>query len=546
MSQRQVETALLSVYDKTGLVEFARGLAELGIRLISSGGTAKALREAGLQVTSVDEITQWPEMLGGRVKTLHPKIHGGILADRDKADHQQDLAKHQIMPIDLVCVNLYPFVKVTSDPACTLPVAIENIDIGGPTMVRASAKNHKDVVIVTSPDQYAQVLDLLRGHDRRVDPSTRLKLALAAFRTTAEYDTYIQDFLADQIPAASDAAWPNKLLFTFAKTAEMRYGENPHQRAALYVDPKPVPGGWGGIKQLGGKELSFNNLVDANAAMELVMEFTEPAVAVIKHTNPAGVGVDADIVEAYRKAYLGDPNAAMGGIVAVNRPVEAELAEAIMASLQRWGKAAGAAAFFAEIVIAPRFSGEAIDVLATRKPWGKDVRILAVEGWAGTGPVPLPPDRLAGWDLKRLRGALLVQTRDELSLNESDWKVVSKAQPTPEMMKDIRGAWLVCKHVKSNAIVLFENGMLIGAGAGQMARVNSARLAKELAAGRGKHPVLASDAYFPFRDGVDQAAEAGVVAVIEPGGSKRDDEVIAAADEHGMVLIFTGTRHFRH
>jgi phosphoribosylaminoimidazolecarboxamide formyltransferase/IMP cyclohydrolase len=548
MSDVRVKTALLSVYDKTGLVEFARGLAELGIKLISTGGTCRALKEAGLEVTPVEEITGFPEMLDGRVKTLHPRIHAGILAKRDKTEHLNDLAKHKIDPIDLVCVNLYPFIKVTADPNCTFEKAIENIDIGGPTMVRASAKNHNDVVIVTSPDHYRTLLDQLRKNDRRIDSQTRLRLAHAAFQMTAEYDVYIQEYLTGKLPASdlSKSLFPEKLLGVFAKSADLRYGENPHQQSALYLDAKPVSAGWADIKQLGGKELSFNNLVDANAALELVLEFDEPAVCVIKHTNPCGAAVDKNIVEAYRRAYLGDPNAAMGGIIAINQAINVDLAEAISDSLQRWGKQAGAAAFFAEIVIAPDFTGDALDVLQNRKPWGKDVRLLKVSHWPTKAGAPLPDDQLGGWDVKRLRGAMLAQTRDQEGINDSQWKVVTKTRPTDQQMRDLKFAWLVCKHVKSNAIVLAKDGTLCAAGAGQMARVNSARLAAELAGDRAKGSVLASDAFFPFRDSIDQAAKVGVKAVIEPGGSKRDDEVIQAADEHGIPLIFTGTRHFRH
>ncbi|NLX06369.1 MAG: bifunctional phosphoribosylaminoimidazolecarboxamide formyltransferase/IMP cyclohydrolase [Phycisphaerae bacterium] len=549
MSQVQIKTALLSVYDKTGLIEFARGLDQLGIRLLSTGGTCKALQDAGIPVTPVEDVTQFPEMLDGRVKTLHPRIHAGILAKRDKETHRQDLARHGIDTIDLVCVNLYPFVQVTSDPNCTFEKAIENIDIGGPTMVRASAKNHKDVLIVTSPAQYPLVLQTLKENDRRVDPTMRLGFAHRAFRMTAEYDIYIQEYLGgqDRPEAGETSPFPGKLLASFTKAGpDLRYGENPHQKSALYIDARDVPTGWGHIKQLGGKELSYNNLVDANAALELVMEFTEPGVCVIKHTNPCGAAVDADIVEAYRRAYLGDPNAAMGGIIAVNRPVDAKLADAIVNSLQYYGKDAGAGAFFAEIVIAPDFSGDAFEVLTTKKSWGKDVRLLKVEGWDGTPLAAFDEAALAGWDLKRLRGALLAQTRDNESLNESQWKVMTKTKPTDGQMRDLRFAWLICKHTKSNAIVLAKDGTLAGTGAGQMSRVMSTKVAAELAGDRAGGCVLASDAFFPFRDSIDQAAKVGVKAIVEPGGSKRDDEVIAAADEHKIPLIFTGTRHFRH
>lgn len=548
MSQVQVKRALLSVYDKTGLVEFGKGLADLGVRLISTGGTFRTLREAGVDVTPVEEVTGFPEIMHGRVKTLHPRIHAGILANRDEPSHVDALREHQIEPIDLVCVNLYPFVKVTADPACTFENAIENIDIGGPTMVRSAAKNHKDVAIVTSPEHYPLILDQLRENAGRINAAMRLALAQAAFQTTAEYDIMIQAYLAAALPESDRPAaqFPHKLLVSFGKSADMRYGENPHQSAALYVDAKPVPGGWADIKQLSGKALSFNNLVDANAAMELTMEFSEPAVCVIKHTNPCGAAVDADILEAYRRAYLGDPIAAMGGIIAVNRTVDDKLADAIANSLSYYGKAAGAEAFFAEIVIAPDFTGDALNILTTKKSWGKDVRLLRVESWGGKPLAAIPDDVLAGWDIKRLRGAMLAQTRDNESINDGRWKVVTTTQPGEQQMRDLKFAWLVCKHTKSNAIVLAKNGTLAGTGAGQMSRVMSTKVASELAGERAAGSVLASDAFFPFRDSIDQAAGVGVTAIVEPGGSKRDDEVITAADEHGIPLIFTGTRHFRH
>jgi len=547
MSERPIKRALISVYDKTGLVEFGKALAAMGVQIISSGGTGRALREAGVDAVAVDEVTGFPEMMHGRVKTLHPRIHAGILADRDNADHVADMEKHGIEPIDLVCVNLYPFVQVTSQPSCTLGHAIENIDIGGPTMVRAAAKNHKHVVVVTSPAQYDTVIEQMRAHNGCVDAATRMRLAQAAFALTAEYDVYIQQYLAEQLGGDSQGSpFGDRLLATFNKQADLRYGENPHQKAALYVDAKASPAGWGGVKQLSGKELSFNNIMDANAALELIVEFDQPAACVIKHTNPCGAAVADNIVEAYRKAYLGDPIAAMGGIIAVNRAVDTALGEAIAECLQRWGKAAGAGAFFAEVVIAPSFTETAIEVLTTRKTWGQAVRLLSVDGWDGCSYPRLNENTLAGWDMKRVRGALLVQGKDQSGLDESQWKVVSKAKPTDKQLVDLRLAWLTCKHVKSNAIVLVNDGALVGVGAGQMSRVTSSRLAAELASDRAKGSVLGSDAFFPFRDGVDAAAAAGVTAIIEPGGSKRDEEVIAAADEHGMVLIFTGVRHFKH
>ncbi len=549
MSDAPIRTALISVYDKTGVVEFARELANMGVKIISTGGTAKLLEQEGGKGVPVESVNGFPEMMHGRVKTRPPMIHGGILADRDVPEHVQAMQKHNIGPIDLVCVNLYPFIKVTSDPKCTFADAIENIDIGGPAMVRSASKNHKHVVVVTSAGQYERVLGELKSGGGKVSPETRLRLAFEAFRMTSEYDYYISEYLATKVSAQADetSMFPGKLMLLYEKALSARYGENPHQKAAMYFDPKRVPGGWGHIRQLSGKELSFNNVVDANAALELCMEFTaKPTVCIIKHTNPCGVASDDDIVEAYRRAYLGDPNAAMGGIIAVNRAVDSQLAEAIVDSLARWGKAAGAGAFFAEIIIAPIFTAEAREILTTRKTWGQDVRLLEVPDWTGKEKLPIAENLVSGWDLKRIRGGLLAQTRDDLGLNEEQWKVVGDVKPTEEQMQDLRFAWLVCKHVKSNAIVLAKKGTLLGAGAGQMARINSARLACEFAGNETKGSVMASDAFFPFSDSIDQAAKVGIVAVIEPGGSKRDAEVIQAANEHGIVLIFTGTRHFRH
>jgi len=549
MPNATIRTALISVYDKTGIVDFARTLAGMGVKIISTGGTFKLLEKEGIAVVPVESVTGFPEMMHGRVKTLHPMIHGGILADRDVPEHLQAMQQHHIAPIDLVCVNLYPFVKVTSDPKCTFADAIENIDIGGPSMVRSASKNHKHVVVVTSPSQYQLVLDELKNNNGKVNSTMRLRLAFDAFRMTSEYDYHISEYLnsKDPLEQGSTSIFPRKLIMAYDRQGDLRYGENPHQKAALYYDPKQVPGGWGHIKVLSGKELSFNNIVDANAALELCMEFTaKPTVCIIKHTNPCGVASDDNIVEAYRRAYLGDPNAAMGGIIAVNRAIDSDLAEAIVDSLARWGKAAGAGAFFAEIIIAPIFTSQALEILTTRKPWGKDVRLLEVRDWTGKEKLEIPELSHSGWDLKRIRGGMLAQTRDDLGLNEDQWQIVGAAKPTEKQMEDLRFAWLVCKHTKSNAITLAKNNTLLGAGAGQMARINSARLACEFAGAETKGSVMASDAFFPFRDSIDQAAKVGITAVIEPGGSKRDAEVIQAANEHNIVLIFTGTRHFRH
>ncbi len=550
-----VRRALLSVSDKAGLPEFARGLAGVGAQLISTGGTAKALAQAGLAVIPIEQITGFPEILDGRVKTLHPKVHGGLLGRPDIPEHRQAMSRHAIEPIDLVCVNLYPFTQAVARPGITPAEAIENIDIGGPSMVRSAAKNFAFVAIVTDPSQYPAVLAELNATGGKLSLATRRRLAGAAYALTARYDAAIAGYFRDTLlgqerlaampKACGDDPCPENLSLTLHRVQPLRYGENPHQAAALYRAASGLAGGGAAdARLLGGKEISFNNYVDADAAVELVREFAEPAAAIIKHTNPAGAAVHADLVEAYRRAYLGDANAAMGGIVAFNRPVTAELAEAVMDSFPRWGKAAGAGGFFVEVLAAPDFDQAALRVIRTAKKWGENVRVLA------TGP--LAPSPACSLLVKTLTGGVLVQQPDYLGLDEGQWKVVSKRQPTAAQLDDLRFAWLVCKHVKSNAIVLARDRTLLGAGAGQMSRVTSSRLAGELArasavsGGDLAGCVLASDAFFPFRDGVDAAAGFGAVAMIQPGGSKKDDEVIAAADERGIAMVFTGTRHFRH
>ena len=536
-----IRRALISVFDKTGIVDFARALAERGVEIISSGGTAKALAEAGVPVRQLKEWTGFPEMLGHRVVTLHPKVHGGILAVRDDPQHQADMEKYGIEPIDLVCGSLYPFEQIIAKPGATLEQAVEMIDVGGPCMMRSAAKNHKYVTVVTSRDQYTLVVDEMRANDGRVSAELRSRLALAAFSLTAHYDAAISSYLS----RVQGQSLPDRLALSYRKVADLRYGENPHQSAAFYVSGQTQEACVGTAKLLGGKEISYNNYFDANGALELVKDFDPPAVAIIKHANPAGCAIDEDLVEAYRRAYLADVNAAMGGIVAVNRTVTAELAGAISESYARWGKAAGAGGFFAEVVIAPDFTPEALDVLRTRKPWGKDVRLLQ------TGPLTGP--RNEEKYLKYVVGGLLVQDRDLTALNEDAWKLATGRQPTAKEMDDLRFAWIVCKHVKSNAIVLAKDRTLLGAGAGQMSRVNSARMAVHLArqyGGTGTADlagcVVASDAFFPFPDGLDVAAEVGATAVIQPGGSKKDADVIARANELGLAMMLTGTRHFNH
>jgi len=540
MDHVAIRRAIISVFDKTGIDEFAGRLAEMQVEILSSGGTARAIEKAGVKVRPIQEWTGFPEMLSHRVVTLHPKVHGSILALRDDPSHQADIAKYGLEPVDLVCVSLYPFEDAIAKEGATLEDAVEMIDIGGPTMVRAAAKNHKFVTVVTDPRQYEMVLDEMRANDGKVGLCLRRKLARRAFALTAHYDTAISTYLAGQL----GEEFPDLISFSYRKTGELRYGENPHQRAAFYVGPDDAEPCIARAKLLGGREISYNNYFDANGALELVKEFDEPAVAIIKHANPAGCAIDDDLVEAYRKAYFGDVNAAMGGIIAVNRPVTVPLAEAIAETYKRWGKQRGAGGFYAEIVLAPSFEQGAVEIIRTRAARGEEVRLLEVGQFTGA--------RNREKFLKYVVGGMLVQDRDLLGLNESDWKIVTKRKPTDGEMQDLRFAWLVCKHVKSNAIVLAKDRALLGAGAGQMSRVNSARLAGQIARAYGGGQadtggcVLASDAFFPFADSLDWAVEAGASAVIEPGGAKKDDDVIARADELGLAMIFTGARHFNH
>ena len=537
----KIQRALISVYDKTGVAQFAKALAGMGAEIISSGGTAKAIAAAGVKVRQVQEWTGFPEMLGHRVVTLHPKVHGAILALRDDPAHQADIAKYGLEPLDLVCVSLYPFEQAIAKEGCTLADAVEMIDIGGPCMVRAAAKNHKFVTVVTDPAQYELVLAQMRANDGCVSGQLRSTLARAAFALTAHYDTAISGYLC----RAAGEDFPDRVSFSYAKASELRYGENPHQRAAFYVGADPAEACVGRAKFLGGKPISYNNYFDANGALELVKDFDDPAVAIIKHANPAGCAVDDDLVEAYRKAYFGDVNAAMGGIVAVNRPVTAQLAQAITQTYSRWGKQAGAGGFFAEIIIAPGFEDAAVQAIRARKGWGGEVRLLE------TGP--LTGKRNNEKFLKYVVGGMLVQDRDLLALNEADWKVVTRRKPTESELADLRFAWIVAKHTKSNAITLAKDRALLGAGAGQMSRVNSARLAGQIALSYGggdvvdtKGCVLASDAFFPFPDSLDWAVEVGATAVIQPGGANKDPDVIARADELDLAMVFTGCRHFNH
>nr|PZN71448.1 MAG: bifunctional phosphoribosylaminoimidazolecarboxamide formyltransferase/inosine monophosphate cyclohydrolase [Bacillota bacterium] len=528
-----VKRALISVYDKRGIVEFARGLADLGIELISTGGTYRALQDAGVAVREVAEVAGFPEILDGRVKSLQPQIHAGILAVRDNPQHMAQLTEHGIAPIDLVVVNLYPFRETVANPAATLEEAIEKIDIGGPAMVRGAAKNFQHVGVIVNPDRYPAVLAELR---ERGDLSlqTRFSLMLEAFQHTAAYDAAVAGWMATrgreivearaagkEPPEAAASPFPPVLSLIFTKVQELRYGENPHQVAAFYSD-----GSAGGTviaraRQLHGKELSFNNINDAHAALELVKEFDEPAAAAIKHANPCGVAVAPTIAEAFRKAYEADTVSIFGGIVALNRPCDRETAEAL-------------SQIFLEIVIAPEFEPGALEVLTKKK----NLRLLAV------GPIDRNPP--AGFDLKRVGGGLLVQSWDAVAEDPAAWQTVTRVAPTPEQLRDLAFAMKVCKHVKSNAIVVAKHGQTLGVGAGQMNRIDAARFALRQAGEAARGAVLASDAFFPFPDVVEAAGEAGIAAIVQPGGSIRDAESIARADELGLAMVFTGVRHFRH
>ena len=510
-----VTRALLSVSDKSGIVELARALAAAGVQIISTGGTAKLLEKEGVPVTEVSAHTGFAEMLDGRVKTLHPKIHGGLLARRDDPSHLAAIKSAGIEPIDLVVVNLYPFAATVADPDCRLEDAIENIDIGGPAMLRSAAKNYSSVAVVVDPADYPAVLSEIKGGS--VSERTRFALAKKAFAHTAAYDGAIANYLT-----SLNSKFPEVLTLQFKQLQELRYGENPHQSAAFYRDAQPVAGGLARYRQVQGKELSYNNIADADAAWECVKSFSEPACVIVKHANPCGVAVGANLQEAYARAFRTDPVSAFGGILAFNRALDRATAEAL-------GKQ------FAEVIIAPRVEADAQKAFATKA----NLRVLEV---------PLAHDAQAH-EYKRVGGGLLVQSTDSLLLNDQDLKTVTRVQPTKNQMQDLLFAWRVAKFVKSNAIVFARDGATLGIGAGQMSRLDSARVAAfkaqeaklELAGS-----VAASDAFFPFRDGLDALASAGATAVIQPGGSVKDSEVIAAADERGVAMVFTGMRHFRH
>jgi phosphoribosylaminoimidazolecarboxamide formyltransferase / IMP cyclohydrolase len=517
----QIKRALISVSEKRGVAELARGLAELGIELLSTGGTAALLRGAGLEVRDVAELTGFPEIMDGRIKTLHPRVHGGLLGRR--GTDEAVMTAHGIEPIDLLIVNLYPFRETVANPECTIDEAVENIDIGGPAMLRAAAKNHAAVTVVVEPSDYAAVLTALRAAGE-VPHEMRLRLAARAFAHVASYDSAVAHWLGWR-SEMDGAEMPNDLILPTHKTMQLRYGENPHQRAAVYSLGISRSGTIGAARQVQGKELSYNNLLDADTALECVKQFDQPACVIVKHANPCGVAMADSILEAYRKAHTTDPVSAFGGIIAFNRPLDGGTAEAILRKQ------------FVEVLVAPSLGAGTEEVLAA-KP---NIRVLVTGRW-NSAP-------LGTIQLRSIGGALLVQDVDDVDFDPADFKVVSQRSPSEHELKDMLFAWKVVRYVKSNAIVFCKDATTIGVGAGQMSRIYSTRIAAIKAADAGlavKGSVMASDAFFPFRDNVDTAAEHGVSAIIQPGGSMRDAEVIAAADEHGLAMVFTGMRHFRH
>lgn len=520
-----IKRALISVYDKQGIVEFAKALAAKGIELLSTGGTFNLLKQDGVKVREVSDYTQYPEMMGGRVKTLHPKIHGGILARR----HQDmpTLEEHDILPIDLVVVSLYPFVETIRQKDCAYEDAIEQIDIGGPTMIRAAAKNHRDVTVVVDKSDYQTVLNELDSHDGNITEETRRWLALKAFKTTADYDSAITNYLKAELDGNKHKVeFPEVLQPMFIKSHILRYGENPHQEAAFYLEPERPTGTVGNLKQHQGKPLSYNNVMDTDAAIECVKGFKEPACVIVKHANPCGVAIGQTLKEAYERAHTTDPTSAFGGIIAFNRPLDARVAESILSRQ------------FVEVIVAPEVEADTLSVTA-EKP---NVRVLSCGQWSLDVPAAL--------DYRRVRGGLLVQTYDSTHvIDDAALDVVTEQEPTDAQRDDLLFAWKVAKHVKSNAIVYAKNKQTIGIGAGQMSRVDSTKIAQLKAQDQSLRvfgSAMASDAFFPFRDSIDEAAKAGVACIIQPGGSIRDEEVIEAANEHGIVMVFTGIRHFNH
>jgi len=517
----RVRTALISVSDKTSIAEFAQGLVALGVTIMSSGGTAAHLRDAGIDVTDVSEYTGFPEMMDGRVKTLHPKVHGGLLALRDNAEHMATAERHGITLIDLVVVNLYPFEQTIARPSIALAEAIENIDIGGPSMLRSAAKNYQSVAVICNPSRYTAVLEEMRRTGGEVTDDTRARLAVEAFAHTARYDAAIHNYLSHQVDAAE--AFPALFVHPFERVTELRYGENPHQQAAFYRRVGAAPVGLAAARQLHGKALSFNNYLDLDTVLAFVREYAGPAAIVVKHNSPCGAALGATLAQAYRDALATDPVSAFGGIVGLNQPADPETARAILEGIERHG--------FMECVLAPGYHPEALEALQQKK----DLRLLELPELAAGDP----------WALKHVSGGLIVQSPDGAS-DPEDLKVATKRAPTAEEEAALRFAWVVCKHTKSNAIVLAREKKAVGIGGGLTSRVDAARLAVEKAGERAKGAVLASDAFFPYPDAVEEAANAGVTAIIQPGGSRNDGEAIATCDKHDMAMVFTGVRHFRH
>jgi phosphoribosylaminoimidazolecarboxamide formyltransferase/IMP cyclohydrolase len=524
----KIRLALISLSDKRGALQFAQELAAQGVELLSTGGTAKLLRDAGLTVTEIGDYTGFPEMLDGRVKTLHPKVHGGILARRDLPGHLATIAEHGIPAIDLVCVNLYPFRETVAKPDVTLADAIENIDIGGPAMLRSAAKNYNGVAVVTDPQDYAPLLAEMQANDGALTLATRFELAKKAFTHTARYDGAIANWLTSLDDANKPQQFSAKLQLAFDRVETLRYGENPHQQAAFYRDPEPTAGSIAAYKQLQGKELSYNNIADADAAWECVKTFKVPACVIIKHANPCGVAIDATLLSAYEKAFQTDSTSAFGGIIAFNGTVDTDIVAAMNTRKH-----------FVEVLIAPAYTPAAREMLASKQ----NLRVLELPFDANSS------NKYHAFEMKRVGGGLLVQTPDMFNVQAADLKTVTQLAPTAAQVDDLLFAWRVAKFVKSNAIVFCAGGMTLGVGAGQMSRVDSTRIAAMKASNAGLSlagSCVASDAFFPFRDGLDVIAEAGAKAIIQPGGSMRDEEVIAAANEHGLAMVFTGARHFRH
>lgn len=518
-----IKRALISVSDKAGILDLARELNSFGVELLSTGGTAQMIRDAGIPVMDVSDYTGFPEMMDGRVKTLHPKVHGALLGLRDNPRHVKAMAQHGIEPIDMVVVNLYPFEATVAKENCQLEDAIENIDIGGPTMLRSAAKNNRFVTVLVDPADYEPVISELKQNSGKISAETNFKLAVKVYQHTAAYDGAISNWLGKQL-SEDNTDFPPTVTLQFHKAQGMRYGENPHQKAAFYIEKNVIEASISTARQLQGKELSYNNIGDTDAALECVKQFGEaPSCVIVKHANPCGVATGKNLLEAYQRAFSTDPESAFGGIIAVNQKLDAETAQAIVDQQ------------FVEVIIAPQVSSAALEIIAAKK----NVRLLECGQWSDK--------RSQHWDYKRVNGGLLVQDTDLLL--STDLKVVTKRAPTAKEREDLAFVWRVAKFVKSNAIVYGKDGMTIGVGAGQMSRVNSARIAAIKAEHAGldvKGAAMASDAFFPFRDGIDNAASVGITAVIQPGGSIRDEEVIAAANEHGIAMIFTGMRHFRH